>query len=183
MPRWWSQAANGLKQMPQSLLAAIRAGPVVLEWMRGIMRAKIMLTLSVGINAVLLSALTHVYYQVPDWDFVSVDGIFAVNSGHSEQMSKRPPDGVAPRLGEVIELLLPTQQDGESRELFDFETRRHMSEPKFYHCDSRMQIGWIRTNGLDISGVVTRCRMRSSISSTCTSRPSSMPTEATSRPM
>lgn len=118
------------------------------------MNTKIMLVLSVGFNAALLSALTFVCKQIPECEMLTARGAWVVKSVSASDIRTAQLDAFAPRAGAVIEALLPEARTGEPRDLFDFETGRRVAEPVFDANDAREGIAWIRNRGLDVAGVI-----------------------------
>jgi hypothetical protein len=119
------------------------------------MKTKMMLFLSGGLNVALVGALTFIYKQIPDRDFVTANGVLAVKSDRAGGVRSAQSEVAPPRLGAVIETLLPCPKDAQKPELFDFETGRRMTEPDLaaFEFNTRASAAWIRANGLDIAGV------------------------------
>jgi len=120
------------------------------------MRTRMLLCLSALLNVTLLGAVVYVYKQIPEKSYVQPDARVVSHTSAPEEVSLVSPNDSGLRFRPVVVALLPSAESGERPQLFDIETGLRLTEPdyEFFGYNAKANIAWIRTNGLDISGVV-----------------------------
>ena len=120
------------------------------------MKTKILLVASVFLNIALLGTVALLSKQNPEQNPIPADARIVATSGYAEGVGFTDRTRTAVPFGTVIEALLPAPPEAGRPELLDLETGRRLREPdsEYFAGNARANIAWIRTNGLDISGVV-----------------------------
>jgi len=108
------------------------------------MNTKKILVTAMVLNTVLLAFAASFYHHLPRQ---TRDGDGA---NDPERTALTGPSG---KFGPVIETVLPAPKAGRAPDILDLETGRTLPEPPFEYFNSRVEaiMGWIRSNGLDIS--------------------------------
>lgn len=121
------------------------------------MSVKTLLIGSVALNVALLGAAAYLYQQIPELDSMPSGLPARAAASQQHRVGGTGDAGAGQGFGPVIEALLPGPADGIHSDMLDLETGCRLTEPDFFDHfkgDSRANLAWIRTNGLDISGVV-----------------------------